>query len=95
MPGESAWPTSYDYHLCENTAQGQTKTQYIHSAKLWHPWFISPHLFKAMQIISHTSPPPMHQHAAASMPSATISFHGMGAGADMRTLPNLNSPVRS
>ena len=26
MPGESAWPTSYDYNWCENTAQGQTKT---------------------------------------------------------------------
>ena len=25
MPGESAWPTSYDYNWCENTAQGQTK----------------------------------------------------------------------
>ena len=22
MPGESAWPTSYDYNWCENTAQG-------------------------------------------------------------------------
>ena len=26
MPGESAWPTSYDYNWCENTDQGQTKT---------------------------------------------------------------------
>ena len=26
MPGESAWPTSYDYNWCENTAQAQTKT---------------------------------------------------------------------
>ena len=25
-PGESVWPTSYDYNWCEKTAQGQTKT---------------------------------------------------------------------
>ena len=35
MPGESAWPTSYDYNWCENTAQGQTKTGPQVSMALW------------------------------------------------------------